>query len=256
MSIRPRKRTIVWLDFVSMKPFSILFLSTLLTSMAHSAPANQNNSAFRVDEIRPQFEPIDDVAGLPRVLLIGDSISIGYTFPVRRILQGKANLHRIPENGGPTARGVEAINAWLGEGTWDVIHFNFGLHDIKIMPEGNRQVSEEDYEANLKILVARLQRTGASLIWCTTTPVPAGDLSPERRVEDVPVYNAIALGIMEREGIVIDDLHGFALPRLDELLVKSLSNKISELLGERLLCNRRVSRIVKSGDHGRMRRYQ
>ena len=61
------------------KPFSILLLYNLLTSMAVSEQANQDNSAFRVDEVRPEFEPIDDVAGLPRVLLMGDSISIGYT---------------------------------------------------------------------------------------------------------------------------------------------------------------------------------
>ena len=174
------------------KPFSILLLYNLLTSMAVSEQANQDNSAFRVDEVRPEFEPIDDVAGLPRVLLMGDSISIGYTVPVRRLLAGKANIHRIPENGGPSARGVEAIDRWVGEGTWNVIHFNFGLHDIKIMPDGDRQVSKEDYAANLKILVARLQETGARLIWCTTTPVPSGDLNPERWVEDVPTYNAVS----------------------------------------------------------------
>ena len=33
--------------------------------------------------------PIEDVAGLPRVLLIGDSISIGYTLPTRELLKGK-----------------------------------------------------------------------------------------------------------------------------------------------------------------------
>ena len=42
----------------------------------------------------PALAPIVDVAGLPRVLLIGDSISIGYTLPVREALKGKANVHR------------------------------------------------------------------------------------------------------------------------------------------------------------------
>ena len=45
--------------------------------------------------------------GLPRVLLIGDSISIGYTVPTRKLLQGKANVHRIPENGGATTTGLQ-----------------------------------------------------------------------------------------------------------------------------------------------------
>ncbi len=44
----------------------------------------------------PAVRPIKDVPGLPRVLLIGDSISIGYTLQVRELLKGKANVHRIP----------------------------------------------------------------------------------------------------------------------------------------------------------------
>lgn len=47
--------------------------------------------------------PITDTPGLPRVLLIGDSISMGYTLPVRDLLKGRANVHRIPENGTPPA---------------------------------------------------------------------------------------------------------------------------------------------------------
>jgi acyl-CoA thioesterase-1 len=61
----------------------------------------------------PALSAIEDVPGLPRVLLIGDSISIGYTIPTRKLLQGKANVHRIPVNGGPTTRGLEQIENWV-----------------------------------------------------------------------------------------------------------------------------------------------
>ncbi len=72
----------------------------------------------------PDFAPIEDIAGLPRLLLIGDSISIGYTLDTRALLKGTANVHRIPTNGGPTPKGVEHIDSWLGKSKWDVIHFN------------------------------------------------------------------------------------------------------------------------------------
>ena len=62
--------------------------------------------------------PIQDQEGLPRVLLIGDSISIGYTLPVRELLKGKANVHRPSTNCGPTSRGVSGIDQWLGKGKW------------------------------------------------------------------------------------------------------------------------------------------
>src|SRR5689334_20512700 len=46
--------------------------------------------------------PVKDRPGLPRVLLIGDSISVCYTPATREELKGEANVHRIPENGGHT----------------------------------------------------------------------------------------------------------------------------------------------------------
>ena len=127
--------------------------------------------------------PVTDDPKLPRVLLIGDSISIGYTLPTREFLKGKANLHRIPANGGPTTRGLASIDAWIGESKWDVIHFNWGLHDLKYMgPNGENlfpkekggkpQVPLADYEKNLEKLVVRLKKTGATLIWRNTTPIP------------------------------------------------------------------------------------
>jgi acyl-CoA thioesterase-1 len=160
---------------------------------------------------------IDDTAGLPRVLLIGDSISMGYTEPVRRILAGKFNVHRIPENGGTTTRGVTNLEKWLGAGRWDVIHFNFGLHDIRIMDGGEHQVSLADYEANLRKVVERLKKTGARLIWASTTPVPEGKLNPVRRIADVPAFNQAALRVMRDNSIEVDDLYTLALAQLGKI---------------------------------------
>ena len=161
--------------------------------------------------------PITDQPGLPRVLLIGDSISIGYTLPVRALLAGKANVHRIPQNGGPTKNGMARIDAWLGTGKWDVIHFNWGIHDLKFMPDGQRQVGPEDYEKNLRALVAKMKATGAKLIWATTTPIPDGDLNPPRRFGQVAEYNAIAARVMKELGVTTDDLNAAVTPHLATL---------------------------------------
>lgn len=153
---------------------------------------------------------------LPKVLIIGDSISIGYTPALQKLLQGRANVQRIPENGGPTTNGLAHLKQWLGGEKWDVIHFNWGLHDLKIMPDGTRQVPLESYQANLRELVRQLQDTGATLIWATTTPVPKEEdrLVVKRHTADVPLYNAAAREIMEENRIRVDDLYNFALPRL------------------------------------------
>jgi acyl-CoA thioesterase-1 len=165
----------------------------------------------------PAFAPVTDDPALPRVLLIGDSISIGYTVPVRKALDKVANVHRIPENGGPTSNGLVKIDPWLGEGRWAVIHFNWGLHDLRQDRDGKFQVPPEDYEKNLRTLVKRLKATRARLIWASTTPVPDAAVSPPRKNADVIAYNAIARKIMDDNGVPIDDLYAFALPRLDKI---------------------------------------
>lgn len=177
----------------------------------------QGTDGARKPAQHPSLAPVRDVAGLPRVLLIGDSISMGYTLPVRRLLEGKANVHRIPQNGGPTRNGVANIGKWLGDGKWDVIHFNWGIHDLRIMEDGKRQVEPADYEKNLRLLVERMRATGAKLVWATTTPIPDGDLSPPRRFGEVKPYNEIAKRVMTENGVGIDDLNAAVTPRLAEL---------------------------------------
>ena len=169
----------------------------------------------------PSLAPITDTAGLPRVLLIGDSISMGYTLPVRELLAGKANVHRIPENGSATGVGLAKLDAWLGKEKWDVIHFNWGLHDLKHWKEGKLDLAGpqvtpvEEYEKNLRDLVKRLKATGAKIIWASTTPVPEG--SGGRVAADEVKYNEAAARVMKAEGVAIDDLHAVAAARLAEI---------------------------------------
>ena len=198
-----------------MKTITSLVAILLLCAPAHSQEKKLESKPAR--QPNPVTAPIQDVAGLPRVLLIGDSISMGYTLPVRKLLEGKANVHRIPTNGGPSKNGVANLDKWLGTGKWDVIHFNHGIHDLKIMPDGKRQVEPADYEANLRTIVAKLKATGAKVIWATTTPIPDGELNPSRKFGKVPEYNDIAAKVMKENGVAIDDLNAHITPRLAEL---------------------------------------
>lgn len=176
--------------------------------------------------------PVEDVEGLPRVLLIGDSISIGYTPGVRELLKGKANVHRPLTNCGPTTRGIGAIEQWLktgGEGKkWDVIHFNWGLHDLKYLgPKGQnladpkaedsvQQVPPDKYEANIRKLATRLKETGATVIWRNTTPVPEG--AKGRVVGHSVKYNEIAGKVMTELEIPTHDLYTVSKERIGELM--------------------------------------
>jgi acyl-CoA thioesterase-1 len=167
---------------------------------------------------------------LPNALILGDSISIGYTLFVRADLKGVANVFRpmygadqSAVNCGDSAQGLKQIDGWLGDRKWRVIHFNFGLHDMKyldqngkyVTPDKGRQVASlEMYEKNLREFVARMKETGAVLIWAATTPVPDG--SPGRVKGDEVKYNAVAKQVMDENSIMIDDLVGALGDRVGE----------------------------------------
>ncbi len=159
---------------------------------------------------------------LPNVLIIGDSISMGYTPFVVSKLAGIANISRpLGENGGAvncgdTNFGLREIQNWIGTKEWDVIHFNFGLHDLAYRhpdsPEyGNRDkingtvsVTLEQYEKNLAQIVDVILHTGATAIWASTSKVPAGEAG---RIEGDEInYNAVAKKIADAYKVAIDDL--------------------------------------------------
>ena len=192
--------------------------------VAKLSPAEQSWEAVLQQQLGGFYLPLhkrDKIAGksnawdfvkddpkLPRVLLIGDSVSRGYTQPTRKALTGKANIHRAPANCGPTASGLKNIEVWLGEGKWDVIHFNFGIHD--------RATPAADYVKRLEEIVTRLEKTGAKLIWASTTPIPDNP-AQKQTAASIVEKNALAAEVMKKHGIPTDDLFGAMTPRLAEL---------------------------------------
>jgi len=169
------------------------------------------------------------------ILIIGDSISIGYTPFVKELLKYTANVMRPtledgnPENCSGTTKGVESINRWIGNTKWDVIHFNFGLHDVKhidpVTGEGSNKPNDplqadlKQYKKNLEIIVEKLKATGAKLIFATTTPYPGKTINPLRDPGMPEKYNHVAIKIMNKNKIVINDLYTFMQPRIAELQI-------------------------------------
>ncbi len=165
-------------------------------------------------------------SSLPKVLIIGDSISMGYMKALPKLLEGKASVRHNPGNAGHTGMGVANIKRYIGDGKWDVIHFNWGLWDLcyrnpKSRTQGRRDKingkiphSLEQYGANLRQLVKILKTTDARLIWATTTPVPDGE--PGRIKGDELKYNAVAAKIMSENKIAINDLHAHMTRRLKD----------------------------------------
>ncbi len=184
----------------------------------------------------------------PRVLIIGDSISIGYFEPAKQLLAGKAEVYHNAGNAGHTRNGLAQLDTWLGDTPWDVIHFNHGLHDLKyvnakgdLVPpdQGTQVMSVDEYARNLEQIVKRLKQTRAKLIFATTTPVPDG--AAGRIKSDVERYNRAALAITKRYGVRVNDLYAFALPRLRS--IQQPSNVHFTEQGSRLLAQQVANSI-------------
>lgn len=160
---------------------------------------------------------------LPKVLIIGDSISIGYTPIVKKELENKAIVTRHKGNAGPTIRAMKNIDQWLGDTKWDIIHFNWGLWDMYGWEYDKDDRSPEMYKMRLEKLVSRLKKSKAKLIWGTTTPVcPAPEKTMEKRFhkkviiskENERAYLEAAEAVMKKHEIQINDLYNFINPDL------------------------------------------
>ena len=167
---------------------------------------------------------------LPKALLIGDSISIGYTPYVVAALKGKVQVIHHRGNAQHTGTGLKMLDRWVGETQWDVIHFNWGLWDLcyrhpKSKEQGRRDKKRgslttplERYEKNLDQLAGRLKKTKAKLIWAHTTTVPKGEAG--RKLGDDDRYNEAAVRVMKKHGILINDLNSLTDGFPPELFVK------------------------------------
>ncbi len=178
-----------------------------------------------------------DAPAKKRVLILGDSISIGYTPVVQKMLAEEMTVlrpmrGRKMENCSGTISGVANIDRWLqiDGGKWDVIHFNWGLHDLKHVKADRKAASDpatdppqstvEAYEKQLREIVAKLKATGAKLVFAATTPVPDEPMKVYRTNADVIRYNEAALRVMKDNNIAVNDLYTLVKPRMKELQIQ------------------------------------
>ena len=182
----------------------LLAIAALIASGCGSADSSDGPKVVREGiEWLDVWMPDADAQGLPRVLLLGDSIARGYGTLVEQKLKGKAFVARMATSksvGDPAL--LAEVSLILGQARFDLIHFNNGLHGFGY--------SEDDYRRAFPELIEALKKgsQGAKLIWATTTPIREHDrIDPRtRRVE---ARNAIAARFVEAERIPVDDL--FAL---------------------------------------------
>ncbi len=189
--LRPTTLPLIWL----------VVLSTLATAQdkASDAPIHER---IEWTEIRINNTNDDD---LPRVLLIGDSITRGYFGQVEKRLKGRANLARYTTSAfAGHADFRSGLRILLRRYRFDVVHVNNGLHGWGY--------SEQQYEQAIRELASFLKQEsrGATLIWATTTPTRAMR-TPQRpfseRITRIRRRNEIALEIVKHAGWLVSDLY-------------------------------------------------
>jgi dienelactone hydrolase/lysophospholipase L1-like esterase len=151
---------------------------------------------------------------LPKVVLVGDSIRLGYAAEVAKRLSGKAVIISPPENGGDSTNVLAHLDEWVLRHKPDIVHLNCGLHDLKrSKADGHHQVELEQYGENLRQIVARIRAgSNAVLVFANTTPIlderhAKRGADFDRTEADVRRYNAKAIAIMGELGVPVDDLH-------------------------------------------------
>ena len=152
------------------------------------------------------------MADLPGVILIGDSIRMGYQAAAAGTLSGTAEVWGPEQNGGNSRNLLAHLDEWVFGREAAVVHINCGLHDLrKEFGAGEQAVPPEEYGRNVRRILERLKgEFRGRVVWAATTPVDEElhhrNKGFDRFEADVELYNRIASEIASELEIPIDDL--------------------------------------------------
>lgn len=180
---------------------------------------------------------------MKKILLIGDSIRIGYQEYVRLALDGKADVVFPEENGMFSKYTLWAVNLWINSlGKPDIIHFNTGLWDLHHEPPMVEALStKEEYIENLNRIINELERTGAKLIFATITPIARDGKG--RSNWEIDQYNKAALELMRSRNIEVNDLSSLVKENLDEFICSDKLHLTDE--GYKACAKQVVDKLIK-----------
>ncbi len=145
---------------------------------------------------------------MKKVLLLGDSIRMGYQPLVKDLLDGKAEVWGPEDNCRFAHYTLWYLKAWLNEvGDVDVIHWNNGLWDGSRLASDDLFITASDYADTLARIIAEIkrQRPQTPIVFALTTPVIPGPNAIDN--ETINSFNDAAKGVMEKESVEINDLN-------------------------------------------------
>ena len=192
----------------------------------------------------PRYSPRKDLGvedpRLPRILIIGDSISGHYHYGVRERLRGKANIigeSSMRDNSWATmgprfyrsdwaAKGDGLKNFLAERGPFDIVHFNNGIHNFSHAQPGD----EKPYAQQLRTVVATIRQSGAVCLFANSTGTIGDNMIPNspHYLTNCLAFNAAAEAVMRELKVPVTDIHGLIQPRAKELIGSDLIHTTKE----------------------------
>ena len=155
---------------------------------------------------------------MKNVLLIGDSIRMGYDKAVKNTLKGKANVYFPEENcrfASYVLRYIHEYKRILGDNRVDVLHWNVGLWDCLRMFGEEPHTPVDVYAYYIERICIRIKKLfpDAQVIFATSTSVQSELMSPDfkRYNEEIEVYNAAAVKVVSKYGFQVNDLYAVSV---------------------------------------------
>lgn len=143
----------------------------------------------------------------PHLLVIGDSISIGYTPYVAESLRGDITVTHPNDNCRYSAYTLQHVDEWIALQKPTVITWNNGIWDCTTATYS----TPDEYEANLLLIAPKLKATGAKVYFITTTDIPVHADTTGYILGCEVERNEIARRVMADEAIEVVDLNAVAL---------------------------------------------
>lgn len=154
---------------------------------------------------------------MKNVLLVGDSIRLGYDKSVKKTLEGKANVYFPEENcrfASYVLRYIWEYKNLVPDGKVDVLHWNAGLWDCLRIIGDDPHTPIEFYRYYMNKICERIKKVfpDAKVVFATSTSVLSEKMSPDfkRYNEEIEAYNKVAVEVVEKYGFIVNDLYSLS----------------------------------------------
>ena len=144
-------------------------------------------------------------ADLPRVLLVGDSVTLGYQDKVRQRLKGVCYVDFIATSYAIDAKFYnELIYKFAADSDYGLIHFNHGLH--------GQHISKRTYKSRLQKLAEKLSKNATIVLATSTIVYEEGNIRLDRLwTKKLKERNDAVREISKRYGYAVDDLYSVSV---------------------------------------------